>query len=274
MEYLEALSSDIMVSKDDIRSGIDSAVNTNYTLEECTEAGRTCFRNYQKTMLGLVEDGDASNTELGMLFCEGMDGKISIGRMCSGTSCSVELVDCVPHKMIGGFHIHPSTGEWANVSPERIRRELSAPSVADITNMITRHFKFTMIGSRGGIRCFVPDYSHPDMHKMSDGMRRTECVHAFQRLALKLLFMQEKPPNIPIDYIANTQKFAYMPGQDVDHDTLDTCLPAIKAYATVFGMMRRYDEIMENCKIAMRIHNRRLGAEKVYEGLYREIELW
>ncbi len=262
-----------MVNKDDIRRGIDSAVNSEYTVQECTEAARRCFRNYQKTMLGMIDDGDASNTELGMLFCERKDGEIAIGRMCSGTACYVTLVDCEPNTMIGGFHIHPSTGAWARASPERIRRQLSAPSVGDITHLISTHLKFTMIGSRGGIRCFVPDYNHPDMCKVSDVVQRVECIHAFQQLALKLIFMQEEPPNIAMHSIVYTQRLAYMPGQEVTGELLADYLPAVKDYATVFGMVNRYNEIMEDCKIAMATYNARLAAEAVYEGMYHEIEL-
>lgn len=267
---------------DDVRRAIDATVkgrheqSQEYSVQECIKTARECFGEYQRTMLGLIDDGDKANQELGVLFCESPGGEISLGRMCSGTSCSVSLIDCEPHKMIGDFHTHPTSGEKDR---EWIRKHLSTPSRADVKCLLVKHLKFMMIGSRqGGIRCYGVDYSSQLVRDAIQtityvSVKVNEQVRDLQRLALKMI-NREVPPDIRTQYGDVVNGFAFTPASEIAYDRLtDHYLPGLAGYAGSLGMMGQYNELTHLLGKAKRDYEAETFIEEEFQNLYFEIEL-
>lgn len=121
---------------EDIKSRVGTSVASEYV--------KSCVSRFHNTMESLIVDGANANRELGMLFCgcHKQHCECSIGKMCSGTACTVSLRDCAPHDEIGSFHTHPGTAS-------------ADPSAPDVLSAIMGKHKFSCIGStKDGIRCY------------------------------------------------------------------------------------------------------------------------
>jgi len=64
------------------------------------------------TMLDMMQETVGDGHERGFLFCDSPEG-IAPGKKCTGAKCSIELTDCGPDPIIGGFHTHPQVTSFS-----------------------------------------------------------------------------------------------------------------------------------------------------------------
>ena len=114
----------------------------------------------------IISKSEEEKREYGFVFCGSVDlppfGDVSHSELCTGTECSIDIIDCQDKKPIGSFHTHPhvkNAKDFGNLSP------------ADIYGTVTHGHSFSCIGlienNKPTINCFTPIFDI-DQHILAD----------------------------------------------------------------------------------------------------------